>query len=98
MIIALPYDGFDLEELVSLAVGVFATILLVISLMSYRKTRLRKLLLVSAAFGLFATKTFLHHLNIFVFNWGVQTEDLVFNILDAVILVLFFLAITIKNR
>jgi uncharacterized membrane protein YtjA (UPF0391 family) len=84
----------DLSELFSLGTGVFALILLVISLVSYRKVKLTRLLFVSAAFGLFAVKTLIEHADL-LFP-GMDTTSfggtlLVF--LDFMILLLIFLSI-----
>lgn len=87
----------ELDEILSLAVGVFALVLLAVTLAAYKKTNLTRLLLVSSAFGLFAVKTILRHLDILIFNWGTGTMDLLFTALDFMILVLFFLALTIKK-
>ena len=87
----------ELDEILSLAVGVFALVLLAVTLAAYKKTNQTRLLLVSAAFGLFAVKTILRHLDILIFNWGTGTMDLLFTALDFMILVLFFLALSIKK-
>ena len=89
--------GAELDEILSLAVGGCAVILLIITLLAYRKTNLTRLLLVSVAFGLFAVKTVVRHLDILVFNWGAQTTDLLYTAIDFVILILFFLAVTVKR-
>ena len=89
---------FNLEEILSLSVGFFAIILVVISLISYGKTKLRMLLLVSAAFALFAIKTLIHHLNLFVFNLGAGFENVLFSVLDLLILLLFFLALVVGTK
>ena len=94
LFVSVDISDFGIDEILSLTVGLFAIVLLIISFLSYRKTGLLRMLLISAAFGLFAAKTLLHHLGIFVLNWTAQTEDLVFTALDLVILVLFFLALT----
>ena len=87
----------DPLEILSLAVGVFAILLFVISLHSYRQTKLASLLLVSAAFALFALKTFIHHLDVLVLNIGPSTENLLFTILDFAILILFFLSLVVRK-
>ena len=89
---------FNTQEVLSLAVGVFAVILVVVSLFAYRRTKISSLLLVSIAFALFALKTFIHHLDIFIFKWGTSVENTIFTGLDFAILVLFFLAIVIRVR
>lgn len=86
--------NLGMDEILNLAVGLFAVILLIISLASYHRTGLRRMLLVSGTFALFAGKTLFHHVGIILFNWGAQTEDIVFTAMDLLILILFFLAIT----
>ena len=88
----------QLDEILSIAVGIFALVLLAITLIAYRKTNLTRLLLVSAAFGLFAAKTIVRHLGLFIFNWGANVTDLAFTAIDFAILVLFFLAVTVKRQ
>lgn len=89
--------NLGMDEVLSLAVGLFALILLAISLASYHKTGLRRMLLISGTFGLFAAKTLFHHVGIIFLNWGAQTEDIVFTAMDLLILILFFLAITTRK-
>ena len=60
----------ELDELLSLGVGLFSLALLAVTLIAYRKNRQRRLLFVSGAFGLFAAKTLVRHLDILIFNWG----------------------------
>jgi hypothetical protein len=90
-------SGGELDEIFSLAVGGCAIILLTITLIAYRKTNLTRLLLVSVAFGLFALKTVVRHLDLLIFNWGAQTTDLLYTAIDLVILILFFLAVIVKT-
>ncbi|MDG6997478.1 MAG: hypothetical protein JRN52_16310 [Nitrososphaerota archaeon] len=84
-------------ELLDLGVGLFASLLLIVSLLSYRRTRLTRLLLVSAAFGLFVTKTLLHHIGMLVLNWSARTENVVFSLIDLLILATFFFALIVPN-
>jgi hypothetical protein len=87
----------DLEEFFSLAVGFFAIFLLAISLRAYKRTHLKKLLLVSAAFGLFAVKTFLNHLDLLIPTLDSQFVDFFLTVIDFFILLLFFLALVKKT-
>jgi hypothetical protein len=86
------------QELLSLAVGLFAIVLVAISLLSYRRTKIQSLLFVSIAFALFAFKTFIHHLNILIFNWGPSAENTIFTAMDFAILLLFFFAVVIRVK
>ena len=89
--------NLGMDEILSLAVGVFALVLLAVSFGSYLKTGLRRMLLVSGTFALFAANTLFHHVGVLFLNWGAQTEDIVFTAMDLLILILFFLAITAKR-
>ncbi|MHB8702514.1 MAG: hypothetical protein ACYC7D_16040 [Nitrososphaerales archaeon] len=95
--ISLSIPNFGIDELLDLAVGLFALVLLIVSLLSYRKTGLRRMLLISAAFGLFAVKTLLHHIGLLFLGWSAQTENLVFSVIDLMILATFFLALMVTK-
>lgn len=87
----------NLIEIFSLAVGVVAIILLVISLMSYKKVKLKRLLLISAAFALFAVKTMAMHIDLVFPNVNIgNVAELIFVFIDFMILLLFFLAVVKK--
>jgi len=90
-------QGLESEELLDAAVGVFALVLLALSLSAYRKTHLRRLLIVSAAFGLFAVDVVVRQLDAFVFAVGYETDLIVTTILEFLILLLFFIAIVVKD-
>jgi len=85
------------QEALDVAIAVFAVILLALSLSAYRKTRMRRLLLVSGAFGLFAVEVLIRQLDDFVFNVGFHTAQIVVAIMEFVILLLFFLAIVVRD-
>jgi hypothetical protein len=89
--------GFETQEALDVAIAVFALILLALSLSAYRKTRLRRLLLVSCAFGLFAVEVLIRQLDDFVFDVGFQSEQIVVAVMEFVILLLFFLAIVVRD-
>jgi hypothetical protein len=94
----LEIDGrFETQEALDVAIAVFALILLGLSLSAYRKTRLRRLLLVSGAFGLFAVEVLIRQLNDFVFEVGFQTQQILVASMEFVILLLFFLAIVVRD-
>lgn len=90
-------QGFATQESLDIAIAVFALVLLTLSLSAYRKTRLRRLILVSAAFGLFAVEVLLRQLDDFVFNVAFQTGQIVIAAMEFVILLLFFLAIVVRD-
>ena len=93
----LSSSTYSLDELLDLGVGLFASLLVIVSLLSYRKTRLTRMLLVSAAFGLFVMKSILHHIGMLVLSWSARTENLVFSLIDLLILATFFVALTVSN-
>lgn len=90
-------QGFETEELLNVAIGVFALILLALSVSVYRKTHLSRLLIVSVAFGLFAIEVVIRQLDAFVFAVGFQTEQVIITIMEFIILLLFFLAVVVKE-
>lgn len=83
-------------ELLNLAIGVFALVLLALSLSAYRKTHLRRLIIVSAAFGLFAVEVLMNQLDVSVFTVSYNVERVVSALLDFLILLLFFFAVVKK--
>jgi hypothetical protein len=91
--------GLDFEpvEFLNLLVGVFALILLALSLTAYRRTSLRRLLFVSAAFGLFAVEVVVRHLDMFVLSVGPETDVILQTVLDFAILLLFFFALVVEK-
>lgn len=92
--------GFDqelgAEESLNVAIAVFALVLLALSVSAYRKTHLSRMLLVSAAFGLFAVAVVVNQLDLFIFTLGEGAERVITSLLDFVILLLFFLAVVRK--
>ncbi len=88
---------FESQELLDAAVGVFALVLLALTLSAYRRARLRRLLIVSVAFGLFAVDVAIRQLDAFVFAVGYQTDQLITVVLEFLILLLFFIAVIVKE-
>ncbi len=72
-------------------------ILLALSLSAYRKTRLRRLLAVSLAFGLFAVEVAMTQLDDFVFALGYQADQIIVAAMEFAILLLFFLAVVMRD-
>jgi len=89
-------QAFEVEEVLDVAIAAFAIVLLALSLSAYRRTHLNRLLIVSAAFGLFAVEVLVRQLDVFVFAVGVETDEIITTLMEFVILVLFFLAVTRK--
>ena len=90
-------QGFETQELLDAAVGLFALVLCALSISAYRKTRLRRLMLVSVAFGLFAVDVAIRQLDSFVFAVGYQTDQIITTGMEFLILLLFFLALVTKR-
>ncbi len=90
-------EGFESQELLDAAIGVFALLLFALSLSAYRKTRLRRLLVVSVAFGLFAVEVAVRQLDAIVFAVGYQTDLIITTVLEFFILLLFFIAVVMKK-
>ncbi len=91
-------QGFETREVLDFAIATFALILLGLSVSAYRKTRLRRMLLVSIAFGLFAVEVVIRQLDDFVFTLAAQTEQIVVAVMEFFILLLFFLAIVVRDQ
>lgn len=82
-------DRDNIAELFDLGSGIFAAVLFVLSLIAYRNIRVRNLLFLSAAFGLFSIRTIILRLNIFL----PETLELLLSLMSFAALSLFFIAI-----
>jgi len=89
-------EQLDIAELLKLGSGLFALILLAISLLAYYRNRQRRLLFVSGAFALYFIQIITEHLDIFLPNLENSFLDLLLAFIDFIILLLFFLAIIKK--
>lgn len=87
----------DLQESLDFATGIFAAFLLILSLFAYRRTKLTRLLFVSAAFGIYAFRALLPRLDIFLPSIESTTVSVILSSTGFVILALFFLAIVRKK-
>ncbi len=87
------FEELDIPELLKLGSGLFALMLLAISLLAYHRSRQRRLLFVSGAFGLYFIKIITEHLDLFFPNLETSLLDLLLAFIDFIILLLFFLAI-----
>jgi ABC-type polysaccharide transport system permease subunit len=97
VVLQIPSGGEEgTAALLNLAVGLFAVILLALSLNAYRKTKLRRLLLVSAAFGFFALSVVIRNIEIFLLP-GIDVDEVLVTTLELVMLLLFFLALVLKD-
>jgi hypothetical protein len=93
----LDFNEVELYESLNIVVALFAFILLAVSLIAYRKTHLRRLLLVSVAFGLFAVQAFIRELDELALVFGSGTEQVIIIVLDLAILLFFFLALVVSK-
>lgn len=87
----------DLPESLDFATGIFAAVLLVMSLLAYKRTNLKRLLFVSAAFGLYAFRAILPRMEILLPSVEATTVEVILSSIGFVILALFFVAI-VKKR
>ncbi len=90
-------EGPDLSESLDFATGIFAAFLFAVSLFAYRRTKLTRLLFVSAAFGLYAFRAILPRLDIYLPSVEATTITAILSSIGFVILALFFIAI-VKKR
>ena len=90
-------EGEEAEEVLDVAIAIFALVLFALSLSAYKRTGLRRLLLVSVAFALFAVEVGIGQLDDFVFAVGYQTDLIVVAAMEFIILLLFFLAIVARD-
>jgi len=87
----------DIDQLLSLGIVTFSLILTGASLIAYQRTRLRKFLVVSLAFFLYAIKELAEHIDIVFPNLETNTVELITNSLEFLIIALFFAAVVIKE-
>ncbi len=86
----------DLDELIRVLSSLLAFFIFAISAIAYARERRKKLLLVSAAFFFYALKGFLKISDIIIPQKG-DFIDVAANMLDFVVLILFFLAMVTKD-
>ena len=81
------------------ASGIFAALLLALSLLAYRRTKVKRLLFVSVAFGLFAFRAIIPRLDIFFPDLDLSASiETILSITGFVIFGFFFLAIVKKQK
>lgn len=91
-------DKGDVAEIFDFGSGIFAAILFVLSLIAYRKVKLKKILFVAIAFGLFAVHTILSRLDLFMPDIESSLLELMLAITSFIALSLFFLAIVRRDK
>jgi hypothetical protein len=82
--------------LLNLVVAAVAVVLLALSLTAYRKTRLRRLLLISAAFGLFGASVAVRNVEMLYFP-GVDADEILVAALELAALLSFFFGLVMKD-
>ena len=87
----------DISDFFDFGSGIFAAFLVILSLMAYRSVRTKRLLFVSAAFGLYAIRAVIDNLDIFSPEIESDVIDIATAVIGFVILGLFFIAIVKKQ-
>jgi hypothetical protein len=91
-------DKGDIAEFFEFGSGIFAAILFVLSLIAYKSVKSKRLLFVSAAFGLIAIRTLLLRLDLFVPTIESSLLELVIAVMGFAALALFFIAIVKREK
>lgn len=86
------------ENFETLLIGIFSIILLLLSISSYKKTRLQNILYAAAAFALFAFDMFLELIIERYYSITYPLQDLLHTSIILAILGLFFMSIVKRNR
>jgi hypothetical protein len=95
-LLQLPGDEAGTAAVLNLAVGAFSLVLFALSLTAYRKTRLRRLVLVAAAFAFFALSVAVRNLEIFLLP-GLDVDEVLVTALELVALLCFFVALVVRE-
>lgn len=91
-------DKGDVAEFFEFGSGIFAAILFVLSLIAYKGVKSKRLLFVSAAFGLIAIRTLLLRLDLFVPTIESSLLELILAVMGFAALALFFFAIVKREK
>jgi hypothetical protein len=88
-----PTDIFELAS------GIFAALLFILSLRAYRNLKIKGMLFVSAAFGIFAARTLVIETRDLYLGGGESSAlEPVLSIMFLITIVLFFIAIVQRER
>ncbi|MDG6902516.1 MAG: hypothetical protein JRM80_11250 [Nitrososphaerota archaeon] len=82
--------------ILNVLVAAVAVVLLALSVSAYRKTRLRRLLLISAAFGFFGASVAVRNFEI-LFSPGLDVDELLVAALELGALLSFFFGLVMKD-
>jgi len=91
-------ENGNIAEFFDLCSGFFAAFLFGISLLAYRNTKSKQILFVTIAFGLFAIRTIISRLDLFIPEIESSILELLLSILAFIALALFFFAIVTKQK
>jgi hypothetical protein len=91
-----PYDTIEL--LISVSIGIFSILLLLLSVSAYRETRVKSILYAATAFGLFAVSLFVGSLEDFIEDFNPVLSSILISSITLAILILFFIAIVRRNK
>jgi uncharacterized membrane protein len=91
-------DRGDIADIFDFGTGIFAAILFALSLIAYRNLRSKKLLFVAGAFGLFAIRTIVSRLDIFMPEIESTILELLLAVMSFAALSLFFVAIVKREK
>jgi hypothetical protein len=91
-------DKGDIAEIFEFGTGIFAGILFVLSLIAYRNSKSRRLIFVACAFGLFAIRTIVLRIDLFVPEVESSILELILAIMGFAALALFFIAIVTRGK
>ena len=91
-------DKSDVAQIFDFGSGIFATVLFVLTLIAYNAVRLKRILFVSVAFGLFALHVIFTHLDLFFIELESSLLEMILALMSFVSLALFFISIVIKEK
>lgn len=92
------FDKGDIAEVFDFGSGIFAALLFILSIIAYRNTGMRRILFVSIAFALFAIRTIVSNLDLFMPEIESSLIELILAIMGFAALALFFIAIVRKEK
>jgi hypothetical protein len=91
-------DKGEIAEIFEFGTGIFAGILLILSLIAYRNSKSKRLIYVACAFGLFAIRTIVLRLDLFIPEVESSILELILAIMGFAALALFFIAIVTGKK
>jgi hypothetical protein len=92
------FDKGNIAEIFDFGSGIFAALLFALSLIAYRNLKTKRLLFVSGAFAIFAIRTIVSRLDLFMPEIESSLLEFLLAIMAFAALTLFFLAIVKRER